>query len=99
LTCVSENPKLLGMEPASTIIEILGGEAKVAEAAGVALTAPYRWQQPRAKGGTGGVIPHWHIAKLLDHARASGVDLTPSHFVPRLPVSDADLPQVASAHS
>lgn len=87
------------MEPASTIIEILGGEAKVAEAAGVALTAPYRWQQPKAKGGTGGVIPHWHIAKLLDHARANGLSLTPSHFAPRVSCLDADLPKVASAHA
>lgn len=87
------------MEPASTIIEILGGEAKVAEAAGVALTAPYRWQQPRAKGGTGGVIPHWHVGKLLDHAKANGIELTPLQFAPHPACRDADLPKVTSAHA
>lgn len=70
------------MEPARTIVELLGGEAKVAEIAGVRITAPYRWQASRAKGGTGGVIPHWHVGKLLEHAEANGIDLTPASFAP-----------------
>jgi hypothetical protein len=72
------------MEPARTIVELLGGEAKVAEIAGVRITAPYRWQASRAKGGTGGVIPHWHIGKLLEYAEAHGKDLTPANFAPVL---------------
>lgn len=70
------------MEPAHTIIERLGGEAAVARIAGVAITAPYRWQQPRSKGGTGGVIPHWHVGKLLAHAEACGLDITAASFAP-----------------
>src|SRR5262245_4864601 len=45
------------MEPAATIIRRLGGAAIVAAVVGTAVTAPYRWQYPRARGGTGGVIP------------------------------------------
>lgn len=70
------------MEPARTIIELLGGEANVARLAGVSVTAPYRWQQTKQKGGTGGVIPHWHVAKLLAHAKAENIDLTPASFAP-----------------
>lgn len=68
------------MEPARTIIERLGGEAAVSRIAGVAITAPYRWQQPRAKGGTGGVIPHWHVQKLLAHAAENDISLCASDF-------------------
>ncbi len=71
------------MEPARTIIELLGGESAVAAIAGVAVTAPYRWQQTRDKGGTGGVIPHWHIGKLLAHAEANGIaGVTTASFAP-----------------
>lgn len=70
------------MEPASTIIDRLGGEAAVAKIAGVAITAPYRWQQPRSKGGTGGVIPHWHVGKLIAYAQANGIDLPAASFAP-----------------
>ena len=70
------------MEPARTIVALLGGEAKVARIAGVSITAPYRWQASREKGGTGGAIPHWHVAKLLEHAEANGIAITPASFAP-----------------
>lgn len=77
------------MEPARTIIALLGGEAEVARVAGVAVTAPYRWQQSKAKGGTNGIIPHWHVAKLLAHAADQGVELSPASFAPVLAAQDA----------
>jgi hypothetical protein len=64
------------MEPAKTIIKRLGGEAKVAEITGTAFTAPYRWQHPREKGGTGGTIPQRHFRALLDYAQANEIPLT-----------------------
>lgn len=70
------------MEPARTIVELLGGEAEVARIAGVAITAPYRWQASKTKGGTGGIIPHWHIGKLLEHAERNDIPLTAAHFAP-----------------
>lgn len=70
------------MEPASSIIEKLGGEAIVAEITRTAYTAPYRWQAPRDKGGTGGTIPQRHHRTMLDFARKKRIRLTPADFLP-----------------
>lgn len=71
------------MEPAASIIIRLGGEKAVSKITGLALTAPYRWQYPVEKGGTGGLIPQKHHVALLDYARAHGIELTPAAFFPR----------------
>jgi hypothetical protein len=60
------------MDPATTIIKKLGGEAKVAGIVGTALSAPYRWQHEKSRGGTGGLIPQAHHRRLLDYADAHG---------------------------
>ncbi len=70
------------MEPASTIIKKLGGEADVAKVCGVASNAPYRWQYAREKGGTGGSIPQRHHRTLLDYAKAKRVSLRADDFLP-----------------
>lgn len=70
------------MEPAASIIKRLGGEAKVSEITGRAYTAPYRWQHPIEKGGTGGLIPQKLHRALLDHARANGIALSAADFLP-----------------
>lgn len=72
------------MEPASSIIRKLGGEAVVARETGMATTAPYRWQYPREKGGTDGTIPQKHHRALLDFAERSGVPLSADEFLPAL---------------
>lgn len=69
------------MNPASKIIEKLGGEAEVAKALDTALTAPYRWQYSREKGGTDGLIPQRHHRKLLDFAKEKGVRLRAEEFL------------------
>lgn len=78
---ISDYQKLLAMDPASKIIERLGGEAKVAEITGMAFTAPYRWQHDKSKGGTGGLIPQAHHRVLLDYARTNNIDLTAEDFL------------------
>lgn len=70
------------LEPAKSIIERLGGEATVSAATKTAYTAPYRWQQPKDKGGTGGLIPQKHHRTLLDLAHERGVPLNPAEFLP-----------------
>lgn len=70
------------MEPAATVISRLGGEAKVSEITGRGLTAPYKWQYPIEKGGTGGLIPQRLHRVLLDYARANGIALSPADFLP-----------------
>jgi hypothetical protein len=81
LTWISEYQKLFGMDPAAAIIKKLGGEAKVADLTGTALTAPYRWQREKAKGGTGGLIPQVHHRTLLDYAHAHGISLLAEEFL------------------
>jgi hypothetical protein len=74
------------MEPAARIIGKLGGIAKVAEIAGTALSAPYRWQHDKSRGGTGGLIPQAHHRALLDYAELHGIALSAEEFlVPRKP--------------
>lgn len=69
------------MEPASSIIERLGGEAVVAKITRTAFTAPYRWQHARDKGGTGGLVPQKHHRPLLDYARTKGIELSAEDFL------------------
>jgi len=68
-------------DPASTIIEKLGGVRSVAQIAGVSVHTVTKWRLAREKSGTGGIIPHWHVRKLLDGAKDRGVVLSPSEFV------------------
>ena len=69
------------MDSVATIIKKLGGEAKVADLTDTALTAPYRWQREKAKGGTGGLIPQAHHRTLLDYADAHGISLLAEEFL------------------
>ena len=62
------------MEPASTIIEKLGGVAAVARLTGVHRTRVSNWKRPRADGGTGGRIPQSHHVTLLRAARENGIE-------------------------
>lgn len=68
------------MTPAERIIDKFKGEANVAKAAGVDVSRVHRWRYSKERGGTGGVIPTRHQQNLLDHARESGIDLSPADF-------------------
>ena len=69
------------MEPARSIITKLGGETAVAHVCGTALSAPYRWQHPRERGGTGGLIPQRHHRALMDYAQARRIPLAAEEFM------------------
>lgn len=73
------------MEPASTIIKRLGGPPVVSKVTATAYTAPYRWQSPREKGGTGGTIPQRYHRALLDYARSRRIKLRAADFLPARP--------------
>lgn len=75
---------MVGMEPARTIVSVLGGASAVARAAGVHRTRVYGWMRPKTVGGTGGVIPLRHIQTLLAMAKAKGVRLSTDDFLPDL---------------
>lgn len=76
------------MEPATTIIKRLGGPAVVAEITGVHRTRVSNWMRPKAKGGTGGVIPHWHVPTLLEHAAKNGLPVEAADFAPVMPARE-----------
>jgi len=77
------------MEPAQTIIKRLGGPAVVSKITGTAYTAPYRWQQPRDKGGTDGLIPQRYHPALLGYARDNDIPLVADEFLPPCAQQDA----------
>lgn len=74
------------MNQASHIItKCGGGDFKrgvpiVAELAGVHITRVFRWTYPKGKGGSDGIIPAAKQQKILENARARGIDLTPDDF-------------------
>ena len=69
-------------EPANSIIIKLGGLTAVSKAVGVTPHTVMRWRMPKHTGGTGGVIPHWHIAAILDFAEKIKVELREADFAP-----------------
>lgn len=69
-------------EPANSIIKKFNGLTVVAGITDVTPHTVMRWRRPREDGGTGGVIPHWHMTKLLDAAKDRGIKLEPSEFLP-----------------
>lgn len=69
-------------EPANTIIKKFNGLKALAEVAGVKPHTVMRWRMPKERGGTGGVVPHWHIPAILDAAKERGLDIRLSDFTP-----------------
>ncbi|WP_291669188.1 hypothetical protein [Bosea sp. (in: a-proteobacteria)] len=69
------------MEPASSIIDRLGGVARVAEIVGVHRVRVSNWKRPKSAGGTGGRVPQSHHVKLLAAAERLGVALSAADFL------------------
>lgn len=70
-------------EPAASIVAKLGGETATARIAGCTRQEVHRWQRPRERRGTGGIIPMRRAKAILDWAREHGRDLTEAEFFPR----------------
>lgn len=66
--------------PASRVIAKAGGAAAVAAICAMDVNSVYYWTYPKAKGGTGGIVPAAKAAVLLKWAAAEGIDLTPADF-------------------
>lgn len=64
------------LEPANSIIDRFGGPDEVRKITGASRTRVYRWTQPKAAGGTDGVIPSQPARKLLIHARQNDIDVS-----------------------
>jgi hypothetical protein len=70
------------MEPANSIIIMLGGNAAVAAIAGVHPTRVANWKRSKAVGGTGGSIPFKHAEVLIAAAKTKGLSLAADDFLP-----------------
>lgn len=70
------------LEPAASILQKLGGPTAVADYLGIHRTWPWKWQQPREKHGTGGLVPQKYHPQLLDLARLKCVPMTAADFLP-----------------
>ena len=77
------------MEPASTIIKLLGGPTRVAGIVSIHRTRVSNWMRPKGKGGTGGRIPQSHIPALLTAARERGLDISAEQML-SAPVTTGD---------
>lgn len=68
--------------PAQTIIDKVGGVARVAAICGRNASWVYKWTYPKGSGsgGRGGFVPHEDAERLLAAARRGEVDLTPADF-------------------
>lgn len=64
---------------AARITRICGVD-RLSKWANVSVTQVYRWDYPREKGGSGGVIPSAHHQPILDGARTDQIALTPADF-------------------
>lgn len=70
------------LNPAHSIIKDFGGAEAVAAITGKSVSQVYRWTQPKAKGGTGGLIPSANAARLLAHAQKHKMKITADRFFP-----------------
>jgi len=71
------------LEPAATVVRILGGIPNASEAANVHRSRVNRWLLSKDRGGTGGRVPTKHQQALLDWAKANQKPLEPAHFFSR----------------
>lgn len=64
------------LEPAHTVIARFGGSGPLARRLGLDRSAVHRWALPRARTGTGGLIPSRYHRRLLELAAAEGIALS-----------------------
>lgn len=67
------------MEPAHSIVNMLGGPSAVARHLHLTPGAVSRWGMPRDKG-RGGLVPSTHIPELCRLASSMGLFLEPNSF-------------------
>jgi hypothetical protein len=76
------------LEPATSIIQKLGGISSVAKITGVHPSQVYNWRRPKKVGGTNGYIPYWYVPVLVAHARKHRIKLKPVDFVGKLELTE-----------
>jgi hypothetical protein len=77
-------------EPATSIIKKFGGPDVVATIVEATSGQVRRWRYEKERGGTGGAVPHWHIPKLMEAAKARRIKLKAEDFLPKLTPENFD---------
>ena len=67
---------------ADKVISAFGGPKVLSSQLRVTIATVYRWQYPRTRGGSDGLVPAYMWPDLLDLADEMGVELTADHFYP-----------------
>ncbi len=57
------------------------GSIRLAELCGRTTDAIRKWDRPRSKGGTGGLVPAEFQARILEAAKADGLPLTAEDLI------------------
>lgn len=70
----------VALNPAERIIGKFGGARIIADEIGVNQNAVHKWTYPKAKGGTGGLIPSDKQQAVLDAAKRLGKNVSPWDF-------------------
>lgn len=78
------------LDPAQTVLARFGGAGPLARHLGLDRSAVHRWALPKARGGSGGLIPARHHQRLLALAVSQGVALSPADLVGAPPEARAD---------
>ncbi len=68
------------VDPAHTILNVLGGPSVVARVLGVGANTASRWRYPASRGGTDGIIPRKYHDRLLAYASEQGIELPRGAF-------------------
>lgn len=67
--------------PAAYVISLFGGIRPLARDLDVEPSTVWRWKEPAAAGGSDGQIPRTMQGRLLDIAKARGLDLTAEDLI------------------
>lgn len=69
------------LDPAFSVILRFGGVEAMSDITGLPEKTIRRWMRSRQRGGTGGIIPHWHHEFLLGRARDIGISISRADFM------------------
>lgn len=78
-TLASENTRT----PGHRVVAYVGGVKQAAALAEKSVKSVYRWLQPVAQGGGGGLVPLPAQRRMVANAHAEGLPLTHADFAPK----------------
>ena len=74
---------MIAYKQAQKIIDKFGGVPRLAVALGCDVSAIYKWNYPKEKGGTDGLVPSSTMPEVLKAADVLGIEFTHEDLDPR----------------